>query len=304
MTNESHDQLLKKLNTIKVNTRQGRRSPHKPLLLLLTIGRQLNGETIAPTWEEIEPEIKSLIRHYGLPDSKDNGHLPFWRLQNDGIWQVDRPDQVRKTASGDPYISDLRQKEIRGTLLPAFKKAIDTDPGFLQLALQTLLNTYFPPSLHEDILIDTGLEGVESSVPIRRSSANPTIRDPHFRSSVLQAYNNRCAICQMDLQVQQRPIGVEAAHIKWHSEGGPAHVTNGMALCMLHHKLFDSGIFTVSTDFTIHTSSSATGESASSLIKIYQGSPLGIIPDSPGLKPAQTFLDWHRKAVFKEKTTA
>ena len=303
MQNENH-QLLKKLSEIRVSTRQGRRSPHKPLLLLLAIGRQLNGETTTPTWEEIEPEIKRLIRHYGLPDSRDNGHLPFWRLQNDGIWQLDRPDQVRTTASRDPYISDLRQKEIRGSLLPEFKEAIDTDPGFLQMMLQILLNAYFPPSLHEDILIDTGLEGVESSVPIRRSSANPAIRDPQFRKSVLQAYNNQCAVCQMDLQVQQRPIGIEAAHIKWHSEGGPAQVTNGMALCLLHHKLFDAGIFTVSPNLTIHTSSSATGQSASSLIEIYQDSTLGIIPDSPELKPAPAFLDWHRKAVFKEKTTA
>ena len=67
-------------------------------------------------------------------------------------------------------------------------------------------------------------------------------RDRRFRDVVLRAYRSRCALCELDVQVDGRQIGIEAAHIKWHSEGGPPRVENGMVLCVLHHKFFDSGL--------------------------------------------------------------
>ena len=40
-------------------------------------------------------------------------------------------------------------------------------------------------------------------------------------------------------------LGLEAAHIKWFQARGPDVVQNGLALCSLHHKIFDLGAFTV-----------------------------------------------------------
>jgi putative restriction endonuclease len=40
---------------------------------------------------------------------------------------------------------------------------------------------------------------------------------------------------------------LEAVHIQWHNVGGPEIETNGLALCALHHKLFDRSVFTVET---------------------------------------------------------
>ena len=299
MPDQNTDQLLYKLSNITVNKRQERRSPHKPLLILLSVGRQLNGQRHPATWQETEPKLKTLIRDYGLPDSRENAHLPFWRLRNDGIWDIDRPELVRQTSRGDAYTSDLRQHEIRGSLTPEFKDAVDTDPEFLQLALHLLLNTYFPPSLHDDILIDTGIEPFNIIFQPRRTIAHPTIRDAGFREAVLEAYSSRCAVCQLDITIRERPVGVEAAHIRWHSEGGPAQVPNGMAMCLLHHKLFDSGIFTVSSDLKVHASNIATGQSAESLVGKYHGSTLRIVPETPDLQPAPAFLTWHNQAVFK-----
>ena len=38
-----------------------------------------------------------------------------------------------------------------------------------------------------------------------------------------------------------QPLGLEAAHIKWFQARGPDVVQNGLALCSLHHKIFDLG---------------------------------------------------------------
>jgi putative restriction endonuclease len=54
-------------------------------------------------------------------------------------------------------------------------------------------------------------------------------------------------------------LGIEAAHIMWHQAGGPATIQNGLALCILHHKLFDRGVFTFSEDRMVQVSELAHG---------------------------------------------
>lgn len=179
---------------------------------------------------------------------------------------------------------------------------LDTDPNFEWRVAQSLLNAYFPPSLHQDILREVGLGPASPPDTKFETRSTQIARDRSFRDPVLAAYNNRCAICKFDMQVDGQPIGLEAAHIKWHSAGGPACVENGMALCVLHHKFFDSGLFTVLSDLTVVVSESATGASVEHSLNKYHGSKLAVIPDHSNQRPAPKYLAWHRRAVFKEKT--
>jgi hypothetical protein len=76
---------------------------------------------------------------------------------------------------------------------------------------------------------------------------NPTRRrDPSFRERVLKAYEYRCAVCGFDVRLKAVPVALDAAHIRSHQAGGPDVEGNGLALCVLHHKTFDLGAFTVS----------------------------------------------------------
>ena len=299
MTSNSGDHLLQRVQTIRVAFRHGRPSPHKPLLMLLSIGRHINGRQRQATYGEIEADLNGLIRRFGLPDSRENAHYPFWHLANDGLWEVDRPELVRKTASGDPYLSDLRGHDIRGGLAQDFVHVLDSNPDIAWRVVGSLLSTYFPPSLHQDILESVGLAGkVILSWPIDTMPRQDT-RDPRFREGVLQAYKSRCAICEFDVQVAGQPIGIEAAHIKWHCAKGPARVENGMALCVLHHKFFDAGLFTVLTDFTVQVGGLASGDSVEESLNKYGGSVLQVIPERSDQRPAARFLRWHEQAVFK-----
>jgi putative restriction endonuclease len=54
-------------------------------------------------------------------------------------------------------------------------------------------------------------------------------------------------------------VGLEAAHIKWYQAGGPDAEVNGIALCSLHHTLFDRGAFTLSDSMRIQVSERAHG---------------------------------------------
>lgn len=62
-------------------------------------------------------------------------------------------------------------------------------------------------------------------------------RDPKFRDDVLRAYGHACAVCRRQLGL------IEAAHIVPHSHPDCLQaVTNGLALCVEHHRLYDDGL--------------------------------------------------------------
>ncbi len=71
-------------------------------------------------------------------------------------------------------------------------------------------------------------------------------RDPNFRKKVYDAYNNKCAMCGIQLEL------IEAAHIVPHShEIGTDDISNGVGLCSLHHTAYDKSLIYFDNDFSI-----------------------------------------------------
>lgn len=93
--------------------------------------------------------------------------------------------------------------------------------------------------------------GADSAViDLRRSYADRVIRErlhqPVFRAQVLTAYENRCALCRL----RHREL-LDAAHIRTDSMGGEPVVTNGIAMCKIHHAAFDNLLMAVRPDYGI-----------------------------------------------------
>ena len=71
-------------------------------------------------------------------------------------------------------------------------------------------------------------------------------RSPQFRSSVLGAYSHKCAMCGIQLGL------IDAAHIVPHAHpNGSDSITNGVALCALHHRSFDAGLLFIDIEYSI-----------------------------------------------------
>ena len=68
-----------------------------------------------------------------------------------------------------------------------------------------------------------------------------------FRERVLQAYREQCAICRL-----RHSELLDAAHIipDTEPEGEPV-VSNGLALCKLHHAAFDRQFLAIRPDYVI-----------------------------------------------------
>jgi putative restriction endonuclease len=86
---------------------------------------------------------------------------------------------------------------------------------------------------------------------IRRRYVTATVRrrlhQQGFRERVLNAYSDRCALCRL----RHREL-LDASHIAPDaSPDGEPVVSNGLALCKLHHAAFDLFILTVDPDYRV-----------------------------------------------------
>jgi len=301
----TREQILHAFDRIRVWQQGDKRAPHKPLLVLLALGRLQRGEAPVMEFSQIDASLKTLIDEFGPSGAGQNRHLPFWHLATDeagGLWQLTGPANILERARGaTPSLTELRQHHIAGGFSHAVQAALQHDSGLLQEVARRILNAHFPETLHADILAAVGLNLMETGKARSESGEyNRRHRDPGFRERVLRAYEYRCCVCGYDLHLGQQTIGLEAAHIKWFQAGGPDVESNGLALCALHHKIFDLGAFTIlPNSYRLVFSQQVAGseETKHTLLKRH-GNPL-LYPQSADYLPAEQFLAWHEKEVFK-----
>ena len=196
-----------------------------------------------------------------------------------------------KTGDTIPRVGALRSPEVRAGFTEDVRATLSADPGLVAAIAERTLERNFPQSLHQDILDAVGLTLEEESATRRK-------RDPEFRRRVLKAYEYRCAVCGFDVRLGSVSIGLDAAHIRWHQAGGPDEEANGLALCVLHHKTFDLGAFTVA-EGAVLVSDQVHGTSGfQETLMAYHGGPIRE-PQRPDWRPEAEHLAWHRREVFK-----
>lgn len=151
------------------------------------------------------------------------------------------------------------QKEANNTKISTYRDSngqlvISFQPDYLGLYLENLSKIHlltddelFDLVRQSDSLNSENLDG-EVDFPEGHLTITHTRykRDPRFKSIVYNAYNNKCAMCSIGLEL------IEAAHIVPHShEKGTDDIGNGISLCALHHTAYDRSLIYFDTEFNI-----------------------------------------------------
>ena len=282
--------VLSRFDDLSIWKQGDQRAPHKPLLVLYALGRWQNGQ-IEVTFRQAEPDLTALLREFGPPRQSDHPEQPYWRLQSDGVWTVHAPAGLETKKGADiPRITELRTHDVRAEFSTDVQAALSTDPGLVAAIASRILERHFPESLHYDILNAVGLT-LETTVTRRKW-------EPAFRQRVLKAYEYRCAVCGFDVRLGTVSIALDAAHIRWHQANGPDEESNGLALCVLHHKTFDLGAFTV-REGVLLVSDQANGTAGfQEALMAHHGKPIRDA-QQPDWRPQPNHLDWHGREVFK-----
>jgi putative restriction endonuclease len=88
-------------------------------------------------------------------------------------------------------------------------------------------------------------------------------------------------MCGFDDAIGRYPVGIEAAHVRWHSQEGLDEIANALALCALHHALFDLGVLGITEGRRIRVSRLYVARNQAGLA-------VDALADQPLLVPALT----------------
>src|SRR3990172_3372451 len=111
----TRDEILAAFDRIRVWQQGDRRAVHKPLLVLLALGRLLRGEAPLVEFASIEEKLGKLLEEFGPSGSEKTRHNPFWHLRTDGVWQLEGPAGITdRPAGATPTITELRQGRLVG----------------------------------------------------------------------------------------------------------------------------------------------------------------------------------------------
>lgn len=240
--------FLRRVSEIQPWKRHDQRAPHKPLLLLLALGRCSRGEERLVSFVEAERHFRELWRRFGPPRS-GRAYYPFGRLaRKDALWDIPKRSVLRSWHKEDLSPVELRDHDIEGGFPEEVFALLKSDPELALEAAQLILHGHFPTSLHDELL------------------------------------------------------GLEAAHIQWHSHKGPDIVSNGLALCLLHHRALDRGAVGLEAKgdgFRVLVSSQVrwTSPAASRLIDF--SGRLIRPPRDKRDRPHAARVHWHTKQVFR-----
>ena len=278
------DELKDSIKNLTIWKKRGERAPHKPLLILYALGKIQQGKPRMLPYKQVRLDLKELLIEFGPLRKSYHPEQPFVRLANDGIWELDKKIQKK------PNNMQLLLNDVNGGFTEEVYNLIVENFSQIPDIAQIVLDQHFPYTIHEDILNAVGLD---FNLNIRKK------RDPRFREKILRAYGYSCAICGFNVRLSHTLVGVEAAHIKWHQAGGPDIEENGLALCSMHHKLFDRGVFTINNENKMIVSQEAHGTHGFEewLMRFHRSRIRK--PIETGYEPNLEYVKWHIKEVFK-----
>ena len=305
------EQFLEQLAAVRIDRSHGGRAPHKPLMLLLALARVGFGpESRLIPYETADKRFKELWREFGRPGTPPRVHYPFGRLRNDDrLWEIPEESLLSTGRGEDLRVSEAKRLGVTGGFRQDVHGLLCRHPELVSRAARRILSDHFPPSIHQDILdavrlaADAPSLGLDEPMPRRgRKVREYTPRDRRFRKRVLEAYEERCAVCEYDIRFGDRLLGLEAAHIRWHSHDGRDVVSNGLALCSVHHKALDLGAMGLEGwggGFRVLVSGRVRGRSpaARRLVGLRGKGIRG--PVRVADAPDRGFVAWHRVEVFR-----
>jgi len=150
--------VVERLTSLRQHQEAGRRSPHKPLLVLLVLGHLVNTGTSQMSWDEVDGRLGFLLQEFGPPrKGGPKPEYPFTRLRSDMVWELSRDVP-------DDRVGPLNEEPITGRFVPEVESRLTKDPSAPYRVARGIVEQQFPMTIAPDVLIATGLDLSWSSV--------------------------------------------------------------------------------------------------------------------------------------------
>ena len=113
------------------------------MLLLLVLGRRSQRLPDEVSFAEIEETLTDLLVEFGPLRHSYHPEYPFWRLQQDGIWEVISDIPLTTPPHANALVTELRQNNARGRLPEWASDELSANPGLLIEVAQSTLDRHF-----------------------------------------------------------------------------------------------------------------------------------------------------------------
>jgi putative restriction endonuclease len=287
MARTTAEDLLDQIARIRRFSRNGFVAPNKPVTLLWALGRLEEGKSRLAPFAEAEEELQELLDGYGTPGTSPV-HA-FWRLQNDGLWEVAASGDLKPSSPNkEPPLAQMRA-HASGGFIESVHVALAADAN-LRLAVEALLLGQ----------LRAGAPGMYVPYPEgARETTSRLKRHAAFKRGVMTNFGSRCAVCGWAVRKGGNPVGLVAAHVHPLEHGGPDEAGNGFVLCWLHHAVFDAGLFSYDDERRLVVSSAWQEEGRGDMPSLLDFAGI-TVPEPADLawRVRDEHLEWHRRNVF------
>lgn len=268
----TESELMSRLRSLRVHSKNGQASRHKPLALLWGISRVAAGKPRLASWRQFRDEAGGLLAEFGHPNSSVTPEYPFWHLRTSRLWDV---DGVPSDGSVKPHAATFDRINPEGGMTEQASRLL-VDPFVRSQAIAILRDGYLADVDPRDLMERLGLAGyetasgcldevedqegdeAENSNPASRRNANiaRVVRDARLVAEVKSLHGHCCQVCGLILPIRFANYS-EAAHIRGlgRPHNGPDELENLLVLCPNHHVQFDRLAIYIRRDGTVRLTS-------------------------------------------------
>ena len=296
-------------------------APYKPILLM-AIMDLVAQQIIDRNMIQLNADLMDAFDLYWVRvvggDRASNPVMPFNYLRSEGFWhlvEVDGAEPELRHVDRNEIFRRIKSQTLLAQLDEALFQLLRV-PESRDALRRVLIETYFAPESRPIIVavshITTSSFAYSRDL-LNRSRGRFTLQEPPaveamyvaevrstaFRRVIAAAYNHTCALCRIRIVTPEGRTAITAAHIvPWrHSHNDDPR--NGMALCGLHHWIFDQGLIGVSTAYAIQVSPllRLAMQHADPVLAL-DGQTI-VRPQERSLWPARAALRWHLSSIFR-----
>lgn len=290
---------------------------NKPLLVLYVLSQYKKGhERLFQFQDEIQAQLRDLLKRYAPKRSNYEVVMPFWRLKHDGFWALEGTDPDLLKSPEEPKLQTVLENHVRGGFDIISFSLVQNQKSLIDSLAKQVVEQYLPIEFHSALFKELGFETpeqfevneslndrialVQSDIDIitqdlsidettRTALIQARIGQGNFRAECLRLYP-ACPVTGITFQ----PL-LRASHIKpWSAcqttkERLDPH--NGLMLAAHIDTLFDSGWISFANEGDVLISNQLDFGTCN---KLNLPKRIVTLP-----KLSFNYLDWHREYVFK-----
>ncbi len=324
MTNEQvKNTYIKYLTKLNRATKNGIKTPHKPILLLSILQLIRKGE-ITTNRIFITPELvlafKSNWNALVTSNNICTFALPFFHLKSEPFWHLTylrsgagalksistlkslndniafaEIDQLLFYLMTDAFTNTLLENILLENYFPSTKASYFKETSVVQYTLELEIKNQMVNDTREEY--QTKMQSLEEVLTDEEIQEERFIRGGIFKKEIPRIYNHQCCISGMKIQTTINAQMVDACHIIPFSMSNDDTISNGICLSPNLHRAFDRGLLTINEDYIVRISPSVNESNSPYGIIQFAGKQIDL-PKEVKLYPSTQNFSWHRKECF------